>query len=220
MTNGQIALIGGGVAAVGAYLWLRQRSGGGELFGGLSGLPMVRSGAAADGSLYYRMAEPVSGPTFASSGPAGPTVQIANAGPSAGQTLGRVGVGAGTAIGAAALGPGSVLGAAVTAGIGGAVAVLTWAITSRGLFRGGEVGVVINPARDQFLLQFGPGGTGPDSGFGRLAAALSEITGEPNGSHYFQALIGATKKDELIRATQEIQSLLASRGVIIGAFEG
>lgn len=213
MTNGQLALIGGGVALVGGYFWWRSHQSG-AAFGAI---PMYPTGYATDGSLRYAANVPVSGPTQGFQ--PGPTVELPTA-PGIGGTLGKVGTGAATAIGTAALGPGSIATAALTAGIGGAAAVLTWAIAAKGLFRGGEVGVLVNPARDQFLLQFGPGGTGPDSGFGRLAAALSEITGEPNGSHYFQALIGATSKEQLIAATQDIQAVLATQGIRIGAFEG
>lgn len=206
--------IAGGTALVGGYLYLRERQQayGGDLWDGLT-LPTQRV-YSPSGQVAYRVTAPVSGPVQA-----GPRANLAS-GPTAGQTFGKIGVTAGTAIGTAAVGPGLVSTAALTAGIGAGVAALVWAISSKGLFRGGEVGVVVNPARDQFLLQFGPGGTGPESGFGRLAAALTEITGEPNGSHYFQALIGATSKQQLISATQEIQAVLAGVGVTIGAYEG
>jgi hypothetical protein len=215
MTNGQLWVLAGGAVAVGGFLWYRSRSQGGALWGAEGVIPMARDYAAPAGVVSYRMAAPVSGPVQD-----GSRVAIGPSGPSAGQTFGKIGVSAGTAIGTAAIGPGLVSMAALTAGIGAGVAALVWAISSKGLFRGGEVGILVNPARDQFLLQFGPGGTGPDSGFGRLAAALSEITGEPNGSHYFQALIGATSKEQLVTATQDIQGVLASIGVRIGAYEG
>lgn len=219
MRDNTLLLLAGGAVAVGAFVYFRQIGGASGLSAGLAevwdGLtvPMFPD-YAPDGRVTYRAQVPVSGPVQA-----GPTAQLAS-GPSAGQTFGKIGVTAGTAIGTAAVGPGLVTTAALTAGIGAGVAALVWAIGSKGLFRGGEVGILVNPARDQFLLQFGPGGTGPDSGFGRLAAALSEITGEPNGSHYFQALIGATSKEQLIDATQEIQRVLAGVGVTIGAYEG
>jgi hypothetical protein len=209
MRDSTLLIMAGGLATIGGYLWYRQR--GGTLGATYGGVPVA-----------YSRSAPVSGPS-----PLGMTtdaqdrlVTLQNAGPSFGSVAGKLGTTAGTAVGIAAIGPGSVALAGLTAGIGGAVALLSWAIMSKGLFRGGEVGVLVNPARDRFLSQFGPGGTDPQtSGFGRLAAALSEITGEPDGSHYFKALIGATTKEQLIAATQDIQGVLATIGIQIAAYE-
>jgi hypothetical protein len=107
------------------------------------------------------------------------------------------------------------------------VALLSWAIVKKGLFRGGEVGVYTNPMRDNFLLQFGPGGWDmtpgqdgwPTSGAPKLAAMLTAITGEPDGSHYFKALMGAESvQNELIPATREIKGVLATKGISIDSF--
>jgi len=59
--------------------------------------------------------------------------------------------GAGTAAGiatAAGLATSTVL---LATGIGAAAALLVWGITQKGWFRGGEEGIRVNPARDEFL---------------------------------------------------------------------
>jgi hypothetical protein len=136
-----------------------------------------------------------------------------------------MGVGVGALAGA--IGPGSVALGAATAGIGAGVALLSWAIVKKGLFRGGEVGIYTNPMRDNYLLQFGPGGWDmtpgqdgwPTSGAPKLAAMLTAITGEPNGSHYFAALMDAESvQTELIPATRAIRAVLASAGVDSASF--
>ncbi len=213
MKDSTLLVLAGAAAAVGGWLWYRQSAAGG-------GYSLSDAFSAPVG---YRAGLPLSGPSplgYGQDGADGPLIHLGDVGPSFGQTAGKLGTTAGTAVGIAAIGPGSVALAGMTAGIGAGVALLVWAITSKGLFRGGEVGVLVNPARDRFLSQFGPGGTDPQtSGFGRLAAALSEITGEPNGSHYFAALIGATTKEQLIAATKDIQAVLANVGIQIAAFD-
>lgn len=215
MTRGQWLLLGS-LGLLGLWWWLHDDAI--DVYAGPDGVYGAPDGwAGPTTSVQYQRAVAINGNV--PSPAVGPRAILPDLAPAA-PTLGKIGVGAGTAIGAAAVGPGTVLGAAVTAGIAGGVGLLTWAIGARGLFRGGTVGVLINPARDQFMLQFGPSGTGPGSGFATLAAALSQITGEPDGSHYFKALIGATTKDQLVKATQDIQALLATYGVQVGAFEG
>ncbi len=152
-------------------------------------------------------------------------------GASPGGSFGQAGLNAGVAVGtgalAGAIGPGSIALGAATAGIGAGVALLSWAIVKKGLFRGGEVGVYTNPMRDSFLLQFGPGGWDmtpgqdgwPTSGAPKLAAMLSAITGEPDGSHYFKALMDAESvQEELIPATRAIKAVLATQGIVIDSF--
>lgn len=160
-----------------------------------------------------------------------PAFRAPATGASPGGSFGQVALQAGTAVGtgalAGAIGPGSIALGAATAGIGAGVAVLSWAIVKKGLFRGGEVGVYTNPMRDQFLLQFGPGGWDmtpgqdgwPTSGAPKLAAILTAITGEPDGSHYFKNLMGAESvQNELIPATREIKGVLATKGIYVDSF--
>jgi hypothetical protein len=113
-------------------------------------------------------------------------------------------------LGAAGL-SGAALGAA-TAGIGAGIAALAYAIGVRGLFRGGEEALHVNPDRDRFLLQFGPPGTGEGSGFFVLAAALAEMGQTP----LFDRLMRADTRREWDRVKREIAAVLAARGVTIG----
>lgn len=64
-----------------------------------------------------------------------------------------------------------------------------------------------NDLRDQFLLQFGPGGTGTTSGFGSLAAQLAKIEG---GSAAFKALIDAKTPEAFAKAMERVNAILAS----------
>ncbi len=160
-----------------------------------------------------------------------PAFRAPATGASPGGSFSSAGLQAATGVGvgalAGAIGPGSIALGAATAGIGAGVALLSWAIVKKGLFRGGEVGVYTNPMRDNFLLQFGPGGWDmtpgqdgwPTSGAPKLAAMLTAITGEPDGSHYFKALMGAESvQNELIPATREIKGVLATKGIAIDSF--
>jgi len=131
------------------------------------------------------------------------------------------GIGGSTAAAATAGGIGTAATIGLTAGIAGGV-LLTWAVWKKGLFRGGEEALLVNPDRDQFLLQFGPpsnqhGVSWEDGGNGKLAALLTQLTGEPNGSHYWTALAKADTVKEFETATRDIQRLLASHGINIQA---
>ena len=214
----------GGAALVGAYLWLRPS---GAASDGLDGLDDAFAGLTADldrmlgttGNVPAQRSLPASGPGAYTqlSGPA-PVARLGPTGPSGGEVAWRSGsvVGAGALAGA--IGPGSVALGAATAGIGAGVAALYWAISSKGLFRGGEEALVVNPARDRYIQFWGPPGTGPGSGFQTLAEELSAITGEGNGSHYFTALKAADSRQKLIDATLEIQRVFASVGRSVPAY--
>jgi hypothetical protein len=112
---------------------------------------------------------------------------------------------------------------AITGGIAGGV-LLTWAIWKKGLFRGGEEALLVNPDRDQFLLQFGPrwqgdgkgGPTWEESGNGRLAALLFEIDHDSTQA-LWKALAAADHIDEFETATRDIQRLLAAHGIYVQA---
>lgn len=88
--------------------------------------------------------------------------------------------GAGGAGGAAAgAGAGIGTGAAIAAaGIAAGAAVLAWGILKQGWFRGGDEGIHVNPARDEFFIEFnrkyglpdhGDAGLGLGAGFARAA---------------------------------------------------
>jgi len=94
-----------------------------------------------------------------------------------------------------------------------AAALLAFGIGKKGWFRGGEEGVRVNPARDRFLRQFGPPGTGEGSGFYTLAALLTRLTGEPGGGRLFRLLRTADTMREFTAAVTMINTLLQRRGV-------
>lgn len=93
----------------------------------------------------------------------------AGGGAASGALIGSIVPGIGTAVGA------------IIGGIGGFIG---------GIF-GSSKGMKANDTRDQVLAQFGPGGTGTESGYGKLAAELTAATGEAGGGHLFSALINA-----------------------------
>lgn len=148
-----------------------------------------------------------SGGTVAAAGAAGATAASGGAGAAA-ATAGGIGT-------AATIG--------ITAGIGGGV-LLTWAIWKKGLFRGGEEALLVNPDRDQFLAQFGPrwqgegkgGPTWEESGNGRLAALLFELDHDGT-QRLWKALAAADHIKEFETATRDIQAFLAAHGINIQA---
>lgn len=102
---------------------------------------------------------------------------------------------------------------------GGIGSLLSFGIEKLGgalgnLFSGGEEAKVVNPARDQFLSQFGGAGTGAGSGFGALAARLTDITGQHGGGQLFQALTSADTDAEFQSAKGGIEETLAQHGGI------
>lgn len=144
-------------------------------------------------------------------------------------TMGAVpstGLAAGGAGGAAAAG-GAGFGATmlalasnpITWGVA-AAALLGWGIWKKGWLRGGEEGAQVNPARDRFLRQFGPPGTGEGSGFHTLASLLTQLTGQPGGGSLFRALTSADTMKEFTAATRGIMTLLQRRGVPVPAPSG
>jgi len=92
-------------------------------------------------------------------------------------------------------------------------ALIGWGIWKKGWLRGGEEGAQVNPARDKFLRQFGPPGTGEGSGFHNLAALLTSLTGEPGGGRLFKLLRTADTMREFTAAVTNISTLLDRRGV-------
>lgn len=80
------------------------------------------------------------------------------------------------------------------------------------LFGGGEEGVVVNPMRDTFLSQFGPGGTGPGSGFHNLAAMLTAFGAGDGGGGLFSAMTSADTEAKFRSAAQAIVDFITGAG--------
>jgi hypothetical protein len=115
----------------------------------------------------------------------------------------------------------TVAGAVATAGISAAVGLVVWAISKKGLFRGGEEALYVNPARDHYLLQFGPPGWEFNSGAPVLARALTEMTGPAPGSDVsilWTNLMRADKVTTFQNATRAIRDEFAKYGYTIGAY--
>lgn len=204
------AVLAFAVLGVGAWMLLQR---GGSSSGGYSSLSPLSTLLTPSSTPATRSAQPVSRqpasvPRPMSSGGTGGAVT---------KSLIGTGVGVGSEIGASALGLTGLAASALAAGFTAGAGVLIWGIADKGWFRGGEEGVKVNPARDGFIAQFGPAGTGDGSGFARLAAVLTIITGEGNGSHYFNpALLQAHTMDEFSKAVQDIANVLLTAGISDG----
>jgi hypothetical protein len=74
-----------------------------------------------------------------------------------------------------------------------------------------------NDIRDDFLLLFGPGGTGPTSGFGILATQLEAIEG---GAPAFKALLDAKTPEAFAVAMARVNAILASTPEAMAAAAG
>lgn len=95
----------------------------------------------------------------------------------------------------------------------GAAALLTWAIAKKGLFRGGEEGVQVNPKRDKFIAQFGDSSNkGTGGGGWKLASLLTKDGAGPGGGPLFSALQSARKMKTFQAAEDNIISFLAAHG--------
>ena len=199
-TLGQAILggVGGGAGGVGGIA---------QVAGGAVLPSVLGSGAAAGGVLASSTIAGASAASIPAIASAGSSVSLA-----AGSSAGAIGGGAGGlgAIGALATNPWTI-------GIAGGI-LLGSLIWKKGLFRGGEEGVHVNPRRGRFIQQFGPPGTGPGSGFHALAVLLSTITGKPNGSPLMAALNAADTRKEFEAAQANIIALLARNGRPAKAF--
>jgi hypothetical protein len=82
----------------------------------------------------------------------------------------------------------------LTAGIGAAAALLVWGITQRGWFRGGEEGIRVNPARDEFLnvwvQNYYPGTPAKIGDSARDTQVTDPVTGY-NGDAQYSAMVRA-----------------------------
>jgi hypothetical protein len=142
--------------------------------------------------------------------------------PAIGSLLGATG--GGTAAGAAGGAAGGGLGATITglatnpftiAAAGGLL--LGLAVWKKGLFRGGWEGIEGNQRRDKHLLQWGPAGTGPGSGFHNLAAFLTGQTGEAGGGRIFRDF-QSDNEGRFESAQAAIVSMAAKSGKKIQSF--
>jgi len=185
--------------------------------------------AAPGNTSGYGPAQPISrgtaviGAIGAGSAAVGSILAGGGASAAAGATAATAATGGGAAAGAA--GGIGLAGVATIAGIAGGAAILTWAVWKKGLFRGGEEALLVNPDRDQFLEQFGPrwqgagkgGPTFEESGLGRMAQLLFQMVGGPEKDRLYNALTQADRINEFVPATQEIQRVMAAHGVHIQA---
>src|SRR5262245_9090429 len=145
MANDPLPLLLVGGAGLGYYLWST---------GHLSGLGLPQPAPRA------------TGPGKPLIGAGGSPLTVADATETGqGGSPAPVGISPGKAVGGAVAGSGSAAGLAAQAGLSagliGATAglaagglLLSWAIVDKGLFRGGEEGVKVNPARDAFFNSF------------------------------------------------------------------
>lgn len=135
--------------------------------------------------------------------------------------LGGFGGGAGGAAGAPSLGflsnPAFWTNPYTIAGIA-AASVLTWGITKKGWFRGGEEGVQVNPRRDKFQMQFARAGESVAEAGHRLAAQLTAWSGEPGGGPLFAAMQSADSVKEWERAQAAIVAEFAKHGTRLKSF--
>jgi hypothetical protein len=74
-----------------------------------------------------------------------------------------------------------------------------------------------NDLRDAFLLTFGPGGTGLESGFGRLAAQLAKVQG---GAAAFKALLDAKTPEAFAKAMERVNDMLSKTPEALAAAAG
>ena len=96
------------------------------------------------------------------------------------------------------------LGAAGAAGLG----TLLW---KKGIGRGGEEGVKVNPARDQFLSQYGDVGNKDVGGAGHnLAARLTQMGAGEGGGDLFRSLQSADNMKDYETAQRRINDYLGS----------
>jgi hypothetical protein len=82
-----------------------------------------------------------------------------------------------------------------------------------GLFRGGEEGTTVNPARDKFLSQWGdPSNKGVGGAGHNLAALLTSLGAGDGGGSIFSALQGASTMAAFRPAAQAIVEFLNAQG--------
>lgn len=179
-----------------------------SLGGGLQDLPQVIVGALQGGGSVVASVSASLGARFAQT-----FSQMAGT-----KLSGFLGGSLGKAIGGI-MGP---LGAAIAPMIGALVGKIGGKIWSgiQSMFGTDEEAKLVNPARDQFLAQFGGAGTGLGSGFQTLAATLTELTGMAGGGSLFDALIGADTMAKFTEAVSAIETRLAVAGTSTSQLAG
>lgn len=127
------------------------------------------------------------------------------------------GGGAGLAAGVGGgIGAGATI--AITGGIAGGV-LLTWAVWKKGLFRGGEEALHVNPDRDQFEKQFivihqqimGPSTGRADTDMGEVIFYFDH----DGSQRLWHAMQNADHIDPFVKAAREIQSFMRANGIDI-----
>lgn len=109
---------------------------------------------------------------------------------------------AGSIAAAAHLGLAGATGTLAATGYGAAAALLVWGITQKGWFRGGEEGVQVNPARDQFIdtfVQVYYPGAGSEKQFDAMARALGDCGVDGNTAQQVIAQLYAADTMDLFR---------------------
>jgi hypothetical protein len=140
--------------------------------------------------------------------------------PALGSLLGATGGGTAAAGGAAGGGLGATITGLATNPItiaAAAALVVGLGVWKKGWLRGGWEGIEGNQRRDKHLLQWGPAGTGPGSGFHNLAAFLTGQTGEPGGGRLFRDFQSGDK-DRFESAQAAIVAMAGKAGKRIQSF--
>jgi hypothetical protein len=140
--------------------------------------------------------------------PAGPPA--AGPGTGGGSVVGAIGGTATSVIGAASAAGASLATIGLATGIGAAAVIIAWGVMKQGWFRGGQEGIVVNPARDHFLAHFAPLDYMRDSsnppGFYGLSWVLTELGEGPR----FAAVAQAHTKAQLEAAVAAVQGVIAA----------
>jgi hypothetical protein len=195
-----------------------------KIVGGASGLSFGGGGGGGVGGLAGSAGSSLLGLFGGGGGAAASGLTAAQMGtPAFGSLLGATG--GGTAAGGGAAGGAGAMGFLAnpafwtnpwTIGVAAAITtgLLVW---KKGLFRGGWEGIEGNERRDKHLLQWGPPGTGPGSGFHNLAAFLTSKTGEEGGGRLFRDFQSGDK-DRFESAQAAIVALAGKSGKRIQSF--
>lgn len=146
--------------------------------------------------------------------PAGGATAAPGGGPRGGSAIGAIGGTVTSAVSAAAGAGASAMAIGLATGVGAVAAVVAWGVIKQGWFRGGQEGVVVNPARDQFLAQFAVLDPSRDRsnppGFYGLAWLLEALSPGNGTGGAFAQLTGAHTKAQLESAVGTIQSIIAA----------
>jgi len=192
-----VVVIAGGV---GVYLWSR-----GDL--AAIGLPPPGAGRASGASPAGGIGQPVTTADQA----------VAGQGVSPAPTVGRLAVPlVGSAVGTAAAAGAGGLALGAVAGVAAGGVLLAWAIIDKGLFRGGEEGVKVNPARDRFFDAFVQAyfpGAGSERQYDAFVQATIDAGMDGNeAAALIKAVYAADTMAELTRAVEAVRAAFQRRG--------